>query len=288
MCKPFNGKMKEFKWRPGIFNRRLQELHMHSRLHAVLRTDGILRDERYYRSFKRLVLFADLEDFKIQPPCHWNYKLADDKIKIALMNMACPCGINTDEIHYMDMNDFEMNEEGKIMFTKDHDVDFGFGGFYDFEMWSDAEEEKIEKLVEKLKRSDEKTRRSVKSNIVKFIDKTMTALEQNVLRFEFYMALTSQLAMTEEEAISRRNSRNAYNEKRMAEIRAMKPPKRSKTPRQKRLEADAIQAVKDAEEARMKQLAKKKSESTTSNGKKKKKSAKTHNFFRKSQKPTKL
>ena len=284
MCKPFNGKMKQFKWRPGIFNRRLHQLQMYS----ILPTNGVLHDERYYRTLRRLELFADLEDFDIEPPCHWNYKLADDKFKIELMNTPCPCGINTDEVHYMDIDKFDMNEDGKLMFTKDHDVDFGFGGFYDFQMWTDAEEEKIEKLVEKLKRSDEKTRRKVKSNIIKFIDKTMAAYEQDVLRFEFYAALTVKLAKTDEESIGREERQKAYNEKMLAEIRASKPPKRSKTSRQKRLEADAIQAAKDAEEARMKQLEKKKSESTGSNGTEKKNKAKTHNFYRKSQKPAKL
>ena len=63
-------------------------------------------------------------------------------------------------------------------------------------------------------------------------------------------------------------------------------PKKVLTSRQKRLQADAIQAAKDAEEAKLKQLEKKKNESASANGKKKKKSAKTH--FRKSQKPARL
>ena len=274
MCKPFNGKMKEFKWRPGIFQQRLNQLKLFSLLRPVL------RDERFHRIHKRLVLFADLEALGIQPPCHWNYKLAPDELKIGLMNTECPCGINTEEIHYMDMNELEFNEDGKVIFTSDHDVDFGFGGFYEFKMWTNAEEEKMEKLVEKMKRSNEKTKRSVKSQIVKFIEKTMNAFEQEVLAYEFSTILEAQLSMFIKESTSKAVS----SEKKTA---GPKISKRKMTSRQKRLQADAIQAEKDAEEAKLKQLEKKKSESV-SNGQKKKKTAKNHNFFRKSQKPTKL
>ena len=52
------------------------------------------------------------------------------------MNTECPCGINTDEIHYMDMNELEFDQKGRVIFTTDHDVDFGFGGFYGIEMWT--------------------------------------------------------------------------------------------------------------------------------------------------------
>ena len=277
MCKPFNGKMKEFKWRPGIFQKRLNEL----KLYGLFRP--ILNDERFKRTYKRLVLFADLEAFNIQPPCHWNYSLVPDELKIGLMNTECPCGINTDEIHYMDMNELEFNEEGKVIFTSDHDLDFGFGGFYEFKMWTDAEEEKIEKLVEKMKQSNEKTKRSVKSQIVKFIDKTMTAFEQEVLAFEFSAILEAQLSTFIKETTSVANPRNVSNKPRPA---APKISKRKMTSRQKRLQSDAIQAAKDAEEAKMKQLEKKKSESETSKGQKKKKIGKTH--FRKSQKPARL
>ena len=272
MCKPFNGKMKEFKWRPGIFKKRLNQVDIYSLFCPIL------NDERFQRTFKRLVLFAELEEWNIQPPCHWNYKLAPEELKIKLMNTECSCGINTDEIHYMDMNALEINEEGKIIFTSDHDVDFGFGGFYDIQMWTNAEEEKVQKLVNKMERSDEKTRKRVKSQIVKFINKTMAAYEQDVLRFEFYTILEARLSKLNEESTTRTETKPPV----------IHIPKRTMSSRQKRIQADAIQAAKDAEEARMKQLEKKKTEISTSENQKKKKTAKAHNFFRKSQKPAKL
>merc|ERR1711911_92769 len=109
-----NGKIKEFKWRPGIFQKRLLQLELFSQLR------GALPDERFHRTLKRLALFVDLEHFNIQPPCHWNYSLVVDEHKIRLMNTECPCGINTDEIHYMDMNELEFDEKGRVIFTTDH------------------------------------------------------------------------------------------------------------------------------------------------------------------------
>ena len=278
MCKPYNGKMKEFKWRPGIFQRRLLQLKM------VSEFCGVVRDERFYRIFKRLVLFADLESFNIQPPCHWNYSLAPDEFKIKLMNTECPCGINTDEIHYMDMNELEFNEKGKVIFTADHDTDFGFGAFYKIEMWTYSEENKIHQLVEKLEKSNEKEKQAIKTQIVKFIDDTMAAYEHEVLAFEFSAILEAQVAEIIKESIPRKNARNTYHQKSSAPKTSK--PKKVLTSRQKRLQADAIQAAKDAEEAKLKQLEKKKNESASANGKKNEKSAKTH--FRKSQKPARL
>ena len=60
--------------------------------------------------------------------------------------------------------------------------------------------------------------------------------------------------------------------------------KRVLTSRQKRLQADAIQAAKDAEEVKLKQLEKTKNDSVGANGRKK--NGKTH--FKKSQKPARL
>ena len=284
MCKPYNGKMKEFKWRPGIFQRRLNQLMM------ISEVCGVVRDERFYRTMKRLVLFADMESFNIQPPCHWNYSLAPDDCKIGLMNTECPCGINTDEIHYMDMNELEFNEKGEIIFTTDHDTDFGFGAFYEIEMWTYREESQIHQLVDEMKKSNENERRSIKARIVKFIDDTMAAYEDEVLAFEFSKFVEAGIEahiaeMIIKESKPRQNTRNFYH-KQKSSVPKISKQKKVLTSRQKRLQADAIQAAKDAEEAKLKQLEKKKNESADANSKKKKKKTKTH--FRKSQKPARL
>ena len=284
MCKPYNGKMKEFKWRPGIFQRRLNQFKM------ISQVCGVVRDERFYRTIKRLVLFADLESFNIQPPCHWNYSLAPDDCKIGLMNTECPCGINTDEIHYMDMNELEFNETGEIIFKTDHDTDFGFGAFYEIEMWTYREENQILHLVDEMKKSNNNQQQSIKAQIVKFIDDTMAAYEDEVLAFEFSKiveaGIEAQLSAIIKESIPRQKypPRNIYEQKLSAP--KISKPKKILTARKKRLQADAIQAAKDVEEAKLKQLEKKKNESVAANGKKKKKRAKTH--FRKSQKPARL
>ena len=283
MCKPYNGKMKQFKWRPGIFQRRLNQLEM------IVEVCGIVRDERFYRTIKRLGLFADLESLNIQPPCHWNYSLAPDEFKVGLMNRECPCGINTDEVHYMDMNELEFNEKGEIIFTTDHDTDFGFGYFYGIEMWTSSEEKKIHQLVEKMDKSNENQQQSIKAEIIKFIDDTMTAYEDEVQAYEFCkiieIGIEAQLSVIMKDSIPRQNIRKNYHEQQSAAPKISKP-KKVLTSRQKRLQADAIQAAKDVEEAKMKQLEKNKNESADANGKKKKKKAKTH--FRKSQKPARL
>ena len=272
--------MKQFKWRPGIFQRRLQELKMFSQLF------GVVRDDRFHRTLKRLVLFADLEAFNIQPPCHWNYSLVADELKIGLMNTECPCGINTDDIHYMDMNPLEFNNKGQVVFTTDHDTDFGFGGFYEIEMWTYSEETKIHQLVGKMERSNEKEKGLIKAQVQEFIDKTMSDYEQEVLAFEFSTLLEAQLSAIIKESISRQNNRNVYRGH-QSSAPIISKSKRILTSRQKRLQADALQAAKDVEEAKLKKLEKKKSDSKTSKkNTKKKKSAKTH--FRKSQKPAKL
>ena len=275
--------MKQFKWRPGIFQRRLNQLEM------IVEVCGIVRDERFYRTIKRLGLFADLESLNIQPPCHWNYSLAPDEFKVGLMNRECPCGINTDEVHYMDMNELEFNEKGEIIFTTDHDTDFGFGYFYGIEMWTSSEEKKIHQLVEKMDKSNENQQQSIKAEIIKFIDDTMTAYEDEVQAYEFCkiieIGIEAQLSVIMKDSIPRQNIRKNYHEQQSAAPKISKP-KKVLTSRQKRLQADAIQAAKDVEEAKMKQLEKNKNESADANGKKKKKKAKTH--FRKSQKPARL
>ena len=185
MCKPYNGKMKEFKWRPGIFQERLTELRMYAEI------CGYRHDDRFYRTLKRLVLFAYLESVHIQPPCHWNYNFVSDELKIGLMNTKCLCGIpihcgfNSDKIHYINMAKLGFNEEGKVIFTADHDVDFGFGGFFEIEMWTNNEEIKIQQLIEKMEKSNQKEKRSVRAQIIKFIDKTMSAYERKVLTYQF-------------------------------------------------------------------------------------------------------
>ena len=264
MCKPFNGKMKEFKWRPGVFQYRLAELRMFAHKY------GIFHDDRFHRTLKRLVLFADLEDIHIQPPCHWNYCLADDEDKIKLMNTECHCSINTDKIHYVDMNELDFHEQGHVMFTADHDVDFGFGGFYGIEMWTYSEENHIHQLLEIMEKSNQKEKRSIRAEIVNFINDTMAAYEDEV----FFSG-------------HRKNTRNklTYRHPKSSAPKISKP-KKVLTSRQKRLQADAIQAAKDAEEAKLKKLEEKKNDSVSANGKKKKKSTKTH--FRKSQKPARL
>ena len=283
MCKPYNGKMKQFKWRPGIFQRRLNQLEM------IVEVCGIVRDERFYRTIKRLGLFADLESLNIQPPCHWNYSLAPDEFKVGLMNRECPCGINTDEVHYMDMNELEFNEKGEIIFTTDHDTDFGFGYFYGIEMWTSCEENKIHQLVEKMDKSNENQQQSIKAEIIKFIDDTMTAYEDEVQAYEFCkiieIGIEAQLSVIMKDSIPRQNIRKNYHEQQSAAPKISKP-KKVLTSRQRRLQADAIQAAKDVEEAKMKHLEKNKNVSADTNGKKKKKKAKTH--FRKSQKPARL
>ena len=325
MCKPFNGKMKEFKWRPGIFQKRLAQLRR-----LLQYYDGV-HDERFHRTFIRLMLFADLEVFDIQPPCHWSYNLVPDEIKIELMNRECPCGINTDEIHYMDMSELEFNDEGQVVFTADHDVDFGFGGFHEIEMWTCMEEKRIHKLVEQIKNSNE-NEVSIKVKIVKFIADTMAAYEQEVLAFQCSMVLEAQLPSSiqesfeesfEESIPSQNTSNNIDDISRILEecplpilvcfylllllisgiyyiisviasslvfIFGIRPlaSRTSKTKkilnsRQKRLQADAIQAAKDAE---LKQPENKKHEYIRTIGKTPKKIAKTH--FRKSQKPVRL
>ena len=284
MCKPYNGKMKEFKWRQGIFQRRLNQFKM------ISQVCGVVRDERFYRTIKRLVLFADMESFNIQPPCHWNYSLAPDDCKIGLMNTECPCGINTDEIHYMDMNELEFNGKGEIIFTTDHDTDFGFGAFYEIEMWTYREENQILQLVDEMKKSNNNQQQLIKAQIVKFIGDTMAAYEDEVLAFEFSKIVEAGIEahiaeMILKESKPRQNTRKIYREQKPSAPKISKP-KKVLTSRQKRLQADAIQAAKDAEEAKLKQLEKKKNESKDANGKKKKKKAKTH--FRKSQKPARL
>ena len=284
MCKPYNGKMKEFKWRPGIFKKRLLQLQLFSQIR-----NGALPDERFHRTLKRLSLFVDLERFNIQPPCHWNYSLVADELKIGLMNTECPCGINTDKIHYMDMNELEFNEDGQAMFTPDHDVDFGLGGFYEIEMWTYSEENKIHQLVEKMDKSSQKEKRSIRAEIVKFIDDTMASYEHKILTYEFSAILEGQVSAIIKESMLQQNTRKLeafFFHKRKSSSQTVSKPKKVLTSRQKRLQADAIQAAKDAEEAKMKQLEKRKSESVDPNGKKKKKNAKTH--FRKSQKPARL
>ena len=151
-------------------------------------------------------------------------------------------------------------------------------------MWTYSEENKIHQLVEKLEKSNEKEKQAIKTQIVKFIDDTMAAYEHEVLAFEFSAILEAQVAEIIKESIPRKNPRNTYHQKSSAPKTSK--PKKVLTSRQKRLQADAIQAAKDVEEAKLKQLEKKKNESASANGNKKKKSAKTH--FRKSQKPARL
>ena len=286
MCKPLNENIKEFKWRPGIFQKRLDQMYLYSDFNPIL------RDERFCRIFPRLVLFADLESFNIQPPCHWNYKLAPvDLLKVKMGSNQCSCDMKTDQIQHMEMNKLQINKDGETIFASDHDVDFGFGRFkiqnndfqinYDIQLWTNAEEEKVVRLVEKMKRSDEKTRKRVKSQIVKFIDKTMATFEREVLQFEFCAAIKPHLPtfLLQVESISSAELKQAPTKLN---------GKRTMTSRQKRLQADAIQAVKDAEEAKMKQLEQKKSETNNFSNQGTKKTAKAHNFFRKSQKPAKL
>ena len=324
MCKPFNGKMKEFKWRPGIFQKRLAQLT------RLLQYYEVVHDERFQRTFIRLMLFADLEIFDIQPPCYWSYNLVPDEIKIELMNRECPCGINTDEIHYMDMSEIEFNDEGRIVFTSDHDVDFGFGGLHEIEMWTFSEQKQIHELVEQMKDSNENEKVSIKAKIVKFIADTMAVYEQEVLAFQCSMILEAQLSASIkesivesiEDSIAPQNNENrdciicsgiellisvcfylllllisgiVYAISGIAsslvliwhqEPLASKTSKPKKISRRQRVQADAIQAAKDIEEAKLKQLENKKHENIRSIDKKPKKSAKTH--FRKSQKPARL
>ena len=296
MCKPYNGKMKEFKWRPGIFQKRLAELRIYAQV------CGIFHDDQFHRTLKRLVLFADLEAVHIQPPCPWNYSLIGDKVKIGLMNTECSCGINTDKIHYVDMNELEFNEKGQVIFTADHDTDFGFGQFYEIEMWTSSEESKIHQLVEKMEKSNQKEKRLIRVQIVKFIDDRMAAYEQAVLAFELKIEskiiefgietqlsaqVLSQLSTVFMDSLPRQNHlpKISSNKQKPSEPKISRP-KKVFTSRQKRLQADAIQAAKDAEEAKLKQLEKKKNDTVGANGKKKKKNEKTH--FRKSQKPARL
>ena len=257
MCQPFNGKMKEFKWRPGIFQKRLAQLRMYAQV------CGIFHDDRFHRTLKRLVLFADLEAVHIQPPCHWNYSLVSDKLKIGLMN--------TGKIQYMDMNELEFNEEGQVIFTADHDTDFGFGQFYEIEMWTSSEESKIHQLVEKMEKSNQKEKRLIRAQIVKFIDDTMAAYEQAVLAFELEIEsrfiepckgqlcdqALSQMSAIIKESLPRQNHlpKISSNEQKSSEAKITRP-KKVLTSRQKRLQADAIQAAKDAEGAKLKQLEK--------------------------------
>ena len=329
MCKPFNGKMKEFKWRPGIFQKRLAQLK------RLLQYYEVVHDERFQRTFIRLILFADLEVFDIQPPCHWSYSLVPDEIKIELMNRECPCGINTDDIHYMDMSELEFNDKRQVVFTVDHDVDFGFGGLHEIEMWTYSEQKQIHQLVEQMKNSNEKGKVSTKTQIEKFIADTMAAYEQEVLAFQCSMIFEAQLSASIEESIedsiAPQNNGNhdcicigcicidcicigiellilvcfylllllissiyyaisviasslvlIWHQEPLAP-RTSKPKKIS---RQKRVQADAVQAAKDIEDAKLKQLENKKHENIRSIDKKAKKSVKTH--FRKSQKPARL
>ena len=257
MCQPFNGKMKEFKWRPGIFQKRLAQLRMYAQV------CGIFHDDRFHRTLKRLVLFADLEAVHIQPPCHWNYSLVSDKLKIGLMN--------TGKIQYMDMNELEFNEEGQVIFTADHDTDFGFGQFYEIEMWTSSEESKIHQLVEKMEKSNQKEKRLIRAQIVKFIDDTMAAYEQAVLAFELEIEsrfiepckgqlcdqALSQMSAIIKESLPRQNHlpKISSNKQKSSESKITRP-KKVLTSRQKRLQADAIQAAKDAEGAKLKQLEK--------------------------------
>ena len=286
MCQPFNGKMKEFKWRPAIFQKRLAQRRMYAQV------CGIFHDDRFHRTLKRLVLFADLEAVHIQPPCHWNYSLVSDKLKIGLMN--------TGKIQYMDMNELEFNEEGQVIFTADHDTDFGFGQFYEIEMWTSSEESKIHQLVEKMEKSNQKEKRLIRAQIVKFIDDTMAAYEQAVLAFELEIEsrfiepckgqlcdqALSQMSAIIKESLPRQNHlpKISSNEQKSSEAKITRP-KKVLTSRQKRLQADAIQAAKDAEGAKLKQLEKTNNDSVGANSKKKRQ-GKTH--FRKSQKPARL
>ena len=312
--------MKEFKWRPGIFQKRLAQLR------RLLQYYEVVHDERFQRTFIRLILFADLEVFDIQPPCHWSYSLVPDEIKIELMNRECPCGINTDDIHYMDMSELEFNDKRQVVFTVDHDVDFGFGGLHEIEMWTYSEQKQIHQLVEQMKNSNEKGKVSTKTQIEKFIADTMAAYEQEVLAFQCSMIFEAQLSASIEESIEdsiapQNNEKDdciicigiellislcfylllllisgiyyaisgiasslvlIWHQEPLAP-RTSKPKKIS---RQKRVQADAIQAAKDIQEAKLKQLEKKKNENIRSIDKKAKKSVKTH--FRKSQKPARL
>ena len=342
--------MKEFKWCPGIFQKRLEHLRMVSQFYDVV------HDERFHRTFKRLILFANLEVFDIQPPCHWSYGLVPEEIKIELMNTECPCGINTDEIHYMDMSELEFNEKQQVVFTTDHDVDFGFGGFHEIEMWTYSEEKHIHQLAEQMKNSTEKEKISIQAQIVKFIADTMAAYEQEVLAFQRSMIREAQLSVSNQESIEEsiplQNTSNDIDvfsgildelplfilvclyllllliygicyiisgihyiicllifsiqicinlfllfifgiSSSLVYIWHQEPlvlrtskAKTISTSRQKRLQADAIQAAKDVEEAKLKQLENKKHEYIRTNGTKQKKIAKTH--FRKSQKPARL
>ena len=287
MYKPCNGKMKEFKWRPGTFQKRLAELRVYAQV------CGIFHNDQFHRTLKRLVLFANLEAVHIQPPCHWNYSLVSDKLKIGLMN--------TGKIQYMNMNELEFNEEGQVIFTADHDTDFGFGQFYEIEMWTSSEESKIHQLVEKMEKSNEKEKRLIRAQIVRFIDDTMASYEQAVLAFELEIEsmfiepckgqlcdeALSQMSAIIKESLPRQHHlpKICFNKQKSSEPKISKP-KKVLTSRQKRLQADAIQAAKDAEEAKLKQLEKKKNDSIGANAKKKKKNEKTH--FRKSQKPARL
>ena len=283
MCKPYNGKMKEFKWTPGIFCKRLAQLRMYAQV------CGIFHDDRFHRTLKRLVLFAELEAFHIQPPCHWNYRLVSDELKIGLMNIECPCGINSDKIRYINMHELGFNDEGQVLFTVDHDVDFGFGGFYEIEMWTCSEENKIHQLVEKMEKSNQKEKRSIRAQIVKFINDTMASYEHKILAYEFSAILEDQVSAIIKDSMLQQTTRKLeafFLHKKKSSSPTISRPKKVLNSRQKRLQADAIQAVKDAEEAKLKQLEKKKNDSVGANGKKKKKNAKTH--FRKSQKPTRI
>ena len=117
------------------------------------------------------------------------------------MNTECPCGINTDEIHYMDMSELEFNEKQQVVFTTDHDVDFGFGGFHEIEMWTYSEEKHIHQLAEQMKNSTEKEKISIQAQIVKFIADTMAAYEQEVLAFQRSMIREAQLSVSNQESI---------------------------------------------------------------------------------------
>ena len=287
MCKPYNGKMKEFKWCPGIFQERLTELRMYAEI------CGYPNDDRFHRTLKRLVLFAYLESVHIQPPCHWNYNFVSDELKIGLMNTKCLCGIpihcgfNSDKIHYINMAKLGFNEEGKVIFTADHDVDFGFGGFFEIEMWTNNEEIKIQQLIEKMEKSNQKEKRSVRAQIIKFIDKTMSAYELKVLTYQFSAIRKGQVSAIITDSMLQLNIRKLealFYLKEQSSSQNISKPKKVLTSRQKRLQADAIQAAKDAEEAKLKQLEKKKNDSVGANDRKK--NGKTH--FRKSQKPARL
>ena len=288
MCRPYNGKMKEFKWRPGIFQEKLTELRMYGEI------CGFVHDDRFDRSLKRLILFAYLESVHIQPPCHWNYRLVSDELKIGLMNTECRCGIpihcgfNNDKIHYINMANLGFNEEGQVMFTADHDVDFGFGGFFGIEMWTIGQEVKIKQLVQKMETSNQKEKRSVRARIIQFIDETMSAYERKILTYQWSAVRKGEVSEIITDSMLELNIRKLealfHLKQQSQSSQTISKPKKVLTSRQKRLQADAIQAAKDAEEAKLKQLEKKKNDSVGANGRKK--NGKTH--FRKSQKPARL